>query len=134
MSGLEEDSGVAVIVTAEDDPDIREIICQLLERHGHTVIAVEDGAAAVQYARAVGPDLILLDGDMGPGMSGFEASHRLRTDADLAHIPVIMVTGSLEPAVIRVQLPHLTDVVAKPFRHDDLMHAVEQALAGSCSR
>jgi CheY-like chemotaxis protein len=119
---------VAVIVVAEDDPDIQEIIRLILERDGHTVIAVADGAAALGQARAVTPDLLLLDGEMPPGLSGFEASRHLATDERLARIPVVMVTGASRPAVIRDRLPFLDDVVVKPFSRETLTRAVRLAL------
>src|SRR5687768_12780298 len=110
---------MAVIVTADDDPDIRDVIARVLEGAGHTVIAVSDGASAVTQARAVRPDLVLLDGQMPPGMSGFEACRALRDDDELAGIPVVMVTGSMPPDQVRQQVPHAREVVAKPFTRSD---------------
>ena len=127
-------SNVAVIVTADDDRDIREIIAKVLRRDGHTVITVADGAAAVEQARAVRPDLVLLDGQMSPGLSGFDACRQLKGDQELAAIPVIMVTGSMPPEQIRERLPQLHAVVAKPFTRLELKQAVEEALGHTAAR
>ena len=122
---------MAVIVTADDDPDIREVIGRTLEGAGHTVIAVSDGVAALTQARARHPDLVLLDGEMPPGMSGFDACRALRDDDELAGIPVVMVTGSMPPDHAHQQAPHAREVVGKPFTRSDLLACVRRVLAGA---
>ncbi|BFU47401.1 response regulator [Krasilnikovia sp. MM14-A1004] len=120
---------MAVIVAADDDPAMREMISRILQRAGHTVITVNDGAAAVDQVRERHPDLILLDGMMPPGMSGFEAYQLLHDDDELSTIPVMMVTGSVVPDQVRQQLPQVCDVITKPFTPDELLACVRQVLA-----
>ena len=124
---------MAVIVTADDDPDIREAIARILQKAGHTVYTVTDGAAALTQARTVQPDLVLLDGQMPPGMNGFDACQALRDDADLTDIPVVMVTGSMPPDQVRQHAPHARDVVSKPFTHSDLQTCVQRVLSDAAS-
>lgn len=125
---------MAVIVTADDNADIRLVITRTLERAGHTVIAVPDGAAALAEARSRRPDLVLLDGEMPPGMSGFEACRLLGDDPATAGIPVVMVTGSMPPAQVLGQAPRVTDVLGKPFTVPELTDCVRNALDGSSAR
>ncbi|BFU47685.1 response regulator [Krasilnikovia sp. MM14-A1004] len=119
---------MAVIVVADDEAAMRELISRILQGAGHTVITVNDGRAAIERVRALRPDLVLLDGLMPPGMSGFEASLLLHDDDDLSAIPVMMVTGSVTPDEVRRQLPHICDVVLKPFTPDELLSCVRQVL------
>lgn len=120
---------MAVIVTADDDEAIRYAISRVLRGFGHTIIEAVDGRQAVEQAREHRPDLVLLDGMMPPGMSGFEASELLRDDPETAAIPVLMVTGSMSPDEVRQRLPFISGVVSKPFTAAGLEAGVEQALA-----
>lgn len=122
---------VAVIVTADDDEAIRSTISRVLRRFGHTVIEAVDGRQALERVREHRPDLVLLDGMMPPGMSGFEASQRLRDDPDTAAIPVVMVTGSMSPEQVRQRLPFVSGVVSKPFTAAGLRAGVEQVLTAA---
>ena len=119
---------MAVIVSADDDAGIRQVITRVLERAGHTVIAVSDGAAAITETRARHPDLVLLDGEMPPGMNGFDACAALHEDADTSMIPVIMVTGSMPPTQVLQRVPHVRQVLGKPFTVQELQACVQQLL------
>ncbi|GAB1646616.1 response regulator [Krasilnikovia sp. MM14-A1259] len=119
---------MAVIVAADDEPAVRELISRILEGAGHTVITVHDGGAAIVRVRELRPDLILLDGLMPPGMSGFDAFAVLHDDDELSAIPVMIVTGSVTPDEVRRQLPDVCDVVTKPFTPDELLHCVRRML------
>ncbi|WP_164842698.1 response regulator [Actinoplanes solisilvae] len=121
---------MALIVAAEDDPDIREIIEHVLRRDGHSVYLVPDGEAAIALAHIVRPDLILLDGDMTPGMNGFEAARLIAENRTLCRVPLVMVTGTFDLAAIK-RLPHVHDVVKKPFADDRLRSAVAGAVMDS---
>ncbi|GAB1692555.1 response regulator [Krasilnikovia sp. M28-CT-15] len=119
---------MAVIVAADDDPAMCRLISRILQGVGHTVVTVNDGAAAIAQVRERRPDLILLDGEMPPGMSGFDAYLLLHDDDDLSAIPVMMVTGSATPDRVRQQLPEVCDVVTKPFTPEELLNCVRQVL------
>jgi DNA-binding response OmpR family regulator len=79
------------ILIADDDPLLRELLQASLSRQGYRVIAVENGRLAVDGARKVLPDAVILDGSM-PEMDGFEALKQLRRTRETAGIPVIMLT------------------------------------------
>ena len=76
---------------ADDDPLLRELLQASLSRQGYRVIAVENGRLAVDGARKVLPDAVILDGSM-PEMDGFEALKQLRRTRQTAAIPDIMLT------------------------------------------
>ena len=81
------------ILVVEDDPDIREMEIAVLEDVGYTVAAAMNGADALDYLReSVRPCLIMLD-LMMPVMDGFEFCRERRKDADLAKIPVVIVSA-----------------------------------------
>lgn len=119
---------MAVIVSADDDTTIRQLIIRVLEQAGHTVIAVTDGTAAIAETRARRPDLVLLDGQMPTGMNGFDACTVLHEDPATSMIPVMMVTGSMSPTHVRQRLPHVRQVLGKPFTPQELRECVQQAL------
>ena len=77
----------------DDDVSIHGILQDMLEGQGFKVTTVADGATGLARAKADRPDLITLDVQM-PGMDGWEVLSRLQGDADLADIPVIMISVS----------------------------------------
>jgi CheY-like chemotaxis protein/HPt (histidine-containing phosphotransfer) domain-containing protein len=89
------DAGPLRILLAEDHPVNREVALGLLQRHGHTVSVVTDGAEAVAAARDGGFDVILMDVHM-PGMDGTEASRIIRTFPGApGRVPIIALSASV---------------------------------------
>jgi CheY-like chemotaxis protein len=86
-----------MIVVADDDDDVREIIVQTLRQQGHTVIGVMDGAAAFTQVNRHHPAVVVSDIDM-PTMSGIDLCRAIRADPDLRSTPVVFVSGSLPPS------------------------------------
>ncbi len=87
---------MAVVLVADDEPDVRLALVTLLEVGGHKVVEAEDGTEVLPMAREQKPDLILLDIAM-PKMDGFEALRQVKAEADTRHIPVILVTAKGRP-------------------------------------
>ena len=79
-----------LVLIADDDPLLRQILEHKLASNGYRVVAVEDGQAALDAA-AEKPSVIVLDAMM-PVMDGFEALRRLKADPDLKGITVVMLT------------------------------------------
>ena len=73
------DTEQPVVLAADDEEDILELIVFRLERSGYTVLQAHDGAEALEIARSSKPDLAVLD-VMMPKMDGFELTRRLRED------------------------------------------------------
>ena len=76
----------------EDDQDVRDVVCTLLESKGWEVVQGEDGEEALLKAVRELPDIIIM-GVMMPRKSGLEALQELRTDPRTCHLSVIMLTA-----------------------------------------
>lgn len=81
------------ILIVEDDPDQRRALEQVLVDRGHTVCWAATGQGGLRSLVTERPDVMLLDLDLGPGMSGFQVAHEKLQDARIAAIPVIITTG-----------------------------------------
>ncbi|CAN5155525.1 MAG: response regulator transcription factor [Nocardioides sp.] len=119
---------MARIVVADDDDDIRELVEFKLTTLGHDVVPCVDGAAALAACAEHVPDLILLDVTM-PGMSGLEALAVIRSDSELAELPVVMLTARAQEGDIHAGLSRgATDYVTKPFSPRELAARIEELL------
>jgi len=105
----------ARVLVIEDEKDILELLCYNLEKEGYAVNGVESGEEALKAARSLHPNLILMD-LMLPGMDGFEITRLLKSDDQLADIPIIMLTAKGEEADIVTGLElGAEDYITKPF-------------------
>jgi class 3 adenylate cyclase/CheY-like chemotaxis protein len=84
------------ILIADDTPANVHILQARLEAHGYDIVTAADGAEALAAVRDAQPDLVLLD-VMMPKLDGIEVCRRLRSDASLPFVPVIMVTAKSDP-------------------------------------
>jgi CheY-like chemotaxis protein len=112
------------ILIVDDQDDEREIQRALLEHLGYRVLEAADGESALEVARRVGPDLILLDVAM-PRMDGYAVCERIRADADLARIVVLFYTATPDPDVEeRVRTVGASGVLIKPVDPHEVAEAV----------
>jgi CheY-like chemotaxis protein len=118
---------VAVLVTAEDDEDIRTIVTRSLRRAGHSVIAVADGAQGLAAVREHRPDAVITDVDM-PHMTGLQLCREIRRDPELRHIPVVVVSGSIDARDPNALEAGVTMILPKPFVADELLHHLAEVL------
>jgi DNA-binding response OmpR family regulator len=119
---------MAKILLAEDEKQIADMIAFKLSNGGHQVVRAPDGEEALKLAGRELPDLILLDAMM-PGLGGFEVLRRLKGDASLRSIPVIMVTAKgHERDVLSGLRGGAVDYIVKPFSLKELSVRVELAL------
>lgn len=104
-----------LILVVDDDHINRELLSILLKRDRHTVTTVDNGRQAMAMLMARKFDLVLLD-IMMPEMDGYQVLERLQTDADLRHIPVIVISamGETESVARAIQLG-ADDYLTKPF-------------------
>ncbi|WP_169791158.1 PAS domain S-box protein [Rubellimicrobium mesophilum] len=79
------------VLVIDDDPHMRELLTRFLGRDGLGVAVAPDGEAGLVMARDIRPSAIILD-VMMPRMDGWAVLSQLKTDADLADIPVIMIS------------------------------------------
>jgi len=119
---------MAKILIAEDEPDIRDLIAFTLRFAGHTVVPVANGAEALETARVVQPDLILMDVRM-PRMTGYEACQAMKADPTTADIPVVFLSAKGQETEIRTGLDAgASDYLLKPFAPMELVEKVAQLL------
>ena len=116
------------ILAVDDEPNILLSLEYILEAEGYEVHTATDGEEALEKARKVLPDLILLDVAM-PRMDGYEVCRLLRSSADLAAIKVVMLTAKGQPLEKRKGLELGADeYVTKPFGAQDLLDRIRAAL------
>jgi CheY-like chemotaxis protein len=80
------------ILIVEDNEMNRDMLSRRLERRGFAIVMAVDGQQGVDLARSEKPDLILMDMSL-PVMDGWTATQTIKSDADLAKIPVIALTA-----------------------------------------
>ena len=126
---------MALILSADDDPDIRNLIKRIMEPAGHQVISANDGQSAVEaaFAHATELDLVILDVEM-PRMRGLDACRMLRDDPRTSHLPVVIASGSLVPPYDDVQAAGANTCLRKPFSPKELGDAVERELTAAAAR
>ncbi len=120
---------MTTVLVADDDADIRELVSFKLTQAGYHVLAVEDGLAALETARAEVPDLLVLD-LMMPGLTGLEVCRRLRADDETASLPIIMLTAKAQEVDVSTGFATgVDDYVVKPFSPRELVGRVQAVLA-----
>ena len=113
------------ILVVEDSPTQAAQLVFLLEDAGYTVSSAGDGVAALELAREVDPDVVILD-LMLPRLSGLEVLARMNEDEQLRDVPVIVITAWNETRE-DVLAAGAADFVTKPFEPDRLRRAVRAA-------
>ncbi len=114
-----------VILVVEDELTLRETLVYNLERQGYEVEAVDDGQKAIEAARRLKPDLVLLD-IMLPKMDGFEVTRILRKEMNM---PILMLTARDEEIdrVLGLEMG-ADDYLTKPFSMRELIARVKAQL------
>jgi DNA-binding response OmpR family regulator len=121
----------ATVLVVDDDPVILKLLEVNFEMEGFEVVRAADGAEGLERARAVLPDIVILD-VMMPRMTGYEVAKALREDEHTAHIPIIFVTARAQSQdVERGMEIGVDDYVTKPFDPLDLIARVNTLLARS---
>jgi DNA-binding response OmpR family regulator len=122
---------VARILVADDDVDIRELVEFKLSTMGHDIVAVGDGAAAIDACMAQKPDLAVLD-VMMPGVSGLDAIRAIRAEPNLADLPVILLTARAQESDVETGFDSgADDYITKPFSPRELASRVQALLSRS---
>jgi two-component system CheB/CheR fusion protein len=120
------------ILVIEDDPDLRELLEQLLTEEGHLVSAVPDGPAAVEIVGRGGlrPDLILADFNLPGGSDGLAVSVALRVRMGVA-VPVIVLTGDISTATLREVANQDFVQLNKPVKTAELTQLIQSLLGAA---
>jgi signal transduction histidine kinase len=116
------------ILIVDDTADMAWIMKRAMEDQGYTALVACDGGQALKIASTEHPDVILLD-IMMPQMNGIEVLRRLKTDAQLRDIPVVLVTAKDEDEDVIAGLDAgAHDYVTKPFKREILAARVRSAV------
>jgi PAS domain S-box-containing protein len=122
------DAGKPCVLVVEDNDDVRELAEQVLEMDGHVVRSAASGEQALELLRqGLRVDLLFTDVIMPGGMNGLELVEQAR--ALRRGLPVLVTTGYMD------ELPQGgrgggLDILAKPYRHEDLLERVRKGLEG----
>jgi two-component system cell cycle response regulator DivK len=115
------DPSAALILLVEDFADAREMYCEYLTFSGFRVETASDGYEAVEKARTLLPDLILMDLSL-PGMNGWEATRILKSDPATRHLTIVALSAhALSVTEIRLGGAACDGFIAKPCLPPDLV-------------
>ena len=120
---------MAKILAADDDPIVQQFVSSILMENGFEVFTAPDGEQALDQARTIKPDLIILDLIM-PYKDGYEVLRSLQESPELKDIPVIILSAkSKEEDIIRGLDGGAEDFIIKPFNALELVARVKKVLA-----
>ncbi|HSK89410.1 MAG TPA: HD domain-containing phosphohydrolase [Anaerolineales bacterium] len=110
----------SMVLIVDDEYAGRETLQSVLEGEGYQLEMAENGMQAIEKAKMLLPDVILLD-VMMPGMTGFEVCQRIRSDPEIAEIPIIVLTALDDRESLLTALKAgADDFISKPFDRYEL--------------
>ena len=116
---------MAKVLVADDEPGIRNLICEVLKEEGYDVVPAQDGNRALERAKEAKPDLAIID-MMMPGLSGEEVVQRMAQEG-MAELPVIFMSAVPYSGQVEGSRPAI--FLAKPFDLNRFLQAVSTLLA-----
>ena len=118
------------ILVVDDDPEIIELIKEILSPGKYEIFSAGDGAHALEQTNKHQIDLILLDNQM-PFFSGIWYCNALKKKPNTKNIPVVFVSGSLdEETIYKAREAGASDFLKKPFKAEQLLKIVEKNISG----
>jgi DNA-binding response OmpR family regulator len=117
-----------LVLVADDDRDILQLVSFRLERADYEVVQANDGEEALRLVKELRPDLVVLD-LMMPKLNGYEVIREIRRDEETKAIPVILLTARVQEAdVARGFEAGADDYLKKPFSPQELRARVQAIL------
>jgi CheY-like chemotaxis protein len=118
------------LLLADDSVTIQRVIELTFAEEDITVLAVGDGRQAIELVQSERPDIVLADIGM-PERDGYEVAAFIKGRPDLAHIPVLLLTGAFEPIDEgRAKVAGCDGVLVKPFEPQMVISRVKDLIAG----
>jgi CheY-like chemotaxis protein len=118
------------LLLADDSVTIQRVIELTFADEDIQVLAVGDGKKAIASIQSERPDIVLADVGM-PERDGYEVAAFVKTNTELAHIPVLLLTGAFEPVdEARARAVGCDGVLVKPFEPQMVINRVKDLLAG----
>lgn len=116
------------VLIVDDERAIAQLTAMWIELAGYQPVVTHDGASGLQAAAANRPHLILLDIRM-PDVDGFEVNRQLKSNSDLAKIPVIFLSAHAQEAARQEAVASgAVAFLPKPYEFKDLMNVVRATL------
>lgn len=117
------------ILVVDDDGDVREFVCRMLEQDGYEAVPADGGSQALERFGLLPPDLVITDVVM-PDVDGFEVLLKLRHMAPKAVTMVMSGGGRLAPDIYLETARRLgaKEVLRKPFTKAEMLEAVHRIL------
>jgi two-component system, sensor histidine kinase and response regulator len=116
---------MSLVLVADDEPAVLEVLTEVVQDLGHDVLRAHDGREALALAREQHPSLVVTD-HMMPRLSGLELCRALRNEDSLRGIPVILLSAALPP-----EAKEASAYLAKPFELDEFESLVKRTLDGA---
>lgn len=125
----------STILVVDNLEDVRAVIGGWLARQGFRVAEADGGEQAVEEARRLLPDLILMDLKMPGGMDGICAAHAIRGDVALRDVPIVAVSAdNTEYSRGKAHEAGFNDYLVKPFEVAELRDVLDRLLPASGSQ
>lgn len=125
-------TAVPVVLVVDDDPDVRASLTDMFDSVGMKTVVYASTAALLGDALPEGPSCLVLDLRL-PGSSGLELQTQLAAQG--IDIPIIFITGHADvPTSVRAMKAGALDFLSKPFREQELLDAVTEALRRDTDR
>ena len=126
------DADVAMVFVVDDDPQVRASIQGLLKSAGLRSECFETAEQFLQRQPPGGPSCLIVDVSL-PGISGLDFQQQLKKAG--LHIPIVFITAHGDiPMTVKAMKSGAVEFLTKPFEDEDLLGAIQQALASDTAR
>ena len=115
------------ILVVDDETDLLKVTLLRLKKIGYEVFGGADGRGALDLARQIMPDLIILDVYL-PGINGDGVAKILKKDDELKHIPIILISASTRILDEKAWGSGADAYLRKPFEPEELIGMVKKIL------
>jgi len=131
MAAMPDSGRRDIVLVVDDSPETLSFLTDALEEAGMTVLVAVGGMSALDLVTRITPDVVLMDAVM-PGLDGFETCRRLKRVKELAHVPVLFMTGLSETEhIVRGLEAGGVDHVTKPIAPEELIARIKVHLANA---
>ena len=119
---------IGLVLVVDDDVNTQDAYAEYLRLNRFSVVTAGSGSAALELARTIHPDVILMDAAM-PGMGGWTAIKLLKADPTTRAIPIVVLTGHTQPAdYARARECGADGFLTKPCVPDELVRRLKDLL------
>jgi len=117
-----------LILIADDDEDILNLVKEILEKHGYATVLAKNSEEAISKVKKLKPDLVILDLRF-PVLGGLEVCKIIRSNPEISSIPILMLTVQNSPVDRIIGLESgADDYLGKPFSPDELIARIKAIL------